>query len=66
MGFRPEERSVAEEESEVKGESDDMDDPTVVELVEPFDASVEELGVVALVPSTSSGGLDRRDEGWLP
>ena len=58
MGVRPEERFVKEEETEVKGEGDDRDDPTVVELVEPFDAPVEEPGVFAVVPCISSGGLD--------
>ena len=65
MGGRPEEGFVEEGEQEVKGEGDDRDDPTVVELFEPFDTPVEESGVVALVPSTSSGVLDRRNEGWL-
>ena len=37
MGVRLEERSVDEEEPEVKGEGDDRDDPTVVELMEPFE-----------------------------
>ena len=65
MGVRVEARFVDEEEPEVKGEGDDRDDPTVVELIEPFDAPVEKLEVVVLVPCTSNGGSDRKNEGWL-
>ena len=65
MGVRPEERFVEEEEPGVKGEGDDRDDPTVVELAQPFDSPVEELGGVAVAPSTSSGGMGGRNEGWL-
>ena len=65
MGVRPEARFVEVEDPEMNGEGDDRDDPTVVELLEPFDALVEESGALALVPSRSSGGLDRRNGGWL-
>ena len=65
MGVALGERCVDEEEPEGKGEGDDRDNPTVVELVEPFDAPVEEPGVVAPAPPKSSCELDRRDEGWL-
>lgn len=65
MGVVPGERLVGEEEPKVKGEDDDRDGPTVFELIEPFDVPVEELGVVALVPCTSSGGSNRENEGWL-
>lgn len=65
MGVVPGERFADEEEPEVKGEDDDRNDPTVFELIEPFDVPVEERGVVAVVPCTSSGGSNRENEGWL-
>ena len=65
MGVVPGERFVDEDEPEVKGEDDDRNDPTAFELVEPFDIPVEELGVVAVVPCTSSGGSNRENEEWL-
>ena len=65
MGVVPGERFVDEEEPEVKGEDDDSNDLTAFELIEPFDVPVEELGVVAVVPCTGSGGSNRENEGWL-
>lgn len=62
MGVVPGERFVDEEEPEVKGDGD-RNEPTVFELIEPFDVSVEELGVVAVVPCTRSGGSNREYEG---
>lgn len=40
----------------MKGKDDEWNEPTVFEIIEPFDVPVEEPGVVALVPCTSSGG----------
>ena len=65
MGIVPGERFVDEKEPGVKGEDDDRNDPTVSESIEPFDVPVEELGVVAVVPCTTSGGSNRENEGWL-
>ena len=65
MGVVPGERIVDGEEREVKGEDDDRNDPTVVELIEPFNIPVEELGSFAVVPCISSGGSNRKNEGWL-
>ena len=59
------EKFVDEGKSGVEGEDDDRSIPTVFELVEPLDISVEELGVVAVVPCTSSGGSNKENEGWL-
>ena len=65
MGVVPGERFVDEEEPEVKREDDDRNDPAAFELIELFDVPVEELGVVAVVPCTSSGGSNGENEGWL-
>ena len=48
----------------MEGEDDDRNIPTVFELIEPFDVSVEELGEVAVV-CTGSGGSNGENEGWL-
>ena len=56
LGVAPGERLVYEEEPDVKGEDDERNEPTVFELIEPFDVPVEEPGVVAFVPCTSSSG----------
>lgn len=60
MGVGPEERFEDEEEPEMKGGGDDWSDPTVVDLIEPLDAPIDELGVVG----TINGGSDREKEGW--
>ena len=59
------ERVVDEEKPGVKGEDDEQNDPTVVELIEPFDVPVEGLGSVAVVPCISSGGSNRENRGGL-
>ena len=62
-GGVPGERFADEEAPEVKGEDDDKNDPTVFDLTEPFDVSVGELGVVAVVSCTRSGGSNGESEG---